>query len=61
MIIINFTKINWYGEYTSADYGALPIYASGAMVSNSAITSFVLDYEGTNTCAGGEVLLYGVK
>jgi len=56
-----FKSINWYGEYTSADYGALPIYASGAIVSNTAITSFVLDYEGTNTFAGGEVLLYGVK
>lgn len=56
-----FKSINWYGAYTSADYGLLPIYASGAIVSNTAITSFVLDYEGTNTFAGGEVLLYGVK
>ena len=56
-----FKPINWYGVYQSADYGQLPIFASGAIISNSAITSFVLDYEGTNTFAGGTVLLYGVK
>ena len=56
-----YKPINWYGVYQSADYGQLPIFASGAIISNSAITSFVLDYEGTNTFAGGTVLLYGVK
>ena len=35
--------------------------AGGAFRSNTAITSLVFDYGGTNTFAGGTVLLYGVK
>jgi hypothetical protein len=35
--------------------------SGGAFRSNTAITSIVLDYGGTNTFAGGTVLLYGVK
>ena len=34
---------------------------AGGFNSNSAITSIVFDYGGTNTFAGGTVLLYGVK
>ena len=37
------------------------IFAGGAFRSNTAITSLVFDYGGTNTFAGGTVLLYGVK
>lgn len=35
--------------------------SGGAFRSNTAITSLVFDYGGTNTFAGGTVLLYGVK
>jgi hypothetical protein len=37
------------------------MFSGGAFRSNTAITSLVLDYGGTNTFAGGTVLLYGVK
>ena len=39
----------------------VPLFGAGAFRSNTAITSLVFDYGGTNTFAGGTVLLYGVK
>jgi hypothetical protein len=38
-----------------------PIAGFGTASSNTAISSLVIDYGGTNTLAGGTVLIYGVK
>jgi len=40
---------------------ALSIMGGGSFSSNTAITSIRFTYQGTNTFAGGTVLLYGVK
>jgi hypothetical protein len=44
------------GASTNAAYNI-----NGTFMSNSALTSLVFNYGGTNTFAGGTVLLYGVK
>jgi hypothetical protein len=44
------------GASTNAAYNI-----DGTFMSNSALTSLVFNYGGTNTFAGGTVLLYGVK
>jgi hypothetical protein len=49
------------GFFTSAGPVNKPNFMGGAFRSNTAITSLVLDYGGSNTFAGGTVLLYGVK
>jgi hypothetical protein len=58
----SYKPVNFYSRYLSSDGTTLiGILAGGAISTNSAITSFVFDYEGVNTFAGGTVLLYGVK
>jgi hypothetical protein len=58
----SFKPVNFYSRYLEADgTTVVGILAGGAISTNSAITSFVFDYEGVNTFAGGTVLLYGVK
>jgi len=49
------------GFFVSSASANTPNLSGGAFRSNTAITSIVLDYGGTNTFAGGTVLLYGVK
>ena len=58
-----FKPFEFYGFFVNSSGGASnnAIAAGGAFRSNTAITSLVFDYEGTNTFAGGTVLLYGVK
>jgi hypothetical protein len=58
-----FKPFEWYGYYVNSSGGISNnvVIAGGAFKSNSAITSLVFDYGGTNTFAGGTVLLYGVK
>jgi hypothetical protein len=56
-----FKPFNFYGFYVTPASVNSSITASGAFRSNTAITSLVFDYSGTNTFAGGTVLLYGVK
>jgi hypothetical protein len=53
-----FTFSGFYVENSGSNYSC---NAGGAFRSNTAITSLVFDYSGTNTFAGGTVLLYGVK
>ena len=63
----NYTSTTTYkpfsasGFYVSSASANLSMLSGGAFRSNTAITSIVLDYGGTNTFAGGTVLLYGVK
>jgi hypothetical protein len=65
--INNYTSTTAYKPYTYSgffvDSSAVntTITAGGAFRSTTAITSLVFDYGGTNTFAGGTVLLYGVK
>ena len=49
------------GFFVSSASANRPNLSGGAFRSNTAISSIVLDYGGTNTFAGGTVLLYGVK
>jgi hypothetical protein len=56
-----FKPINYYGRYVAAPPANQTINAGGAFTDVTAITSIVFDYGGTNTFAGGTVLLYGVK
>ena len=49
------------GFFVSSASANLSMLSGGAFRSNTAISSIVLDYGGTNTFAGGTVLLYGVK
>jgi hypothetical protein len=56
-----FKAFTYYGTFlTSASYNQA-IGAFGGYLSNTAITSLVLDYQGTDSFAGGTVLVYGVK
>jgi hypothetical protein len=58
-----FKPLEYYGFYVNASGGIsnVSVSAAGAFRSNTAITSLVFDYGGTNTFASGTVLLYGVK
>jgi len=58
-----FKPFEWYGYYVNSSGGISNnvVIAGGAFKSNSAITSLVFDYGGTNTFAGGTVLFYGVS
>jgi hypothetical protein len=56
-----FKPLNYFGFYVSTSLGNTCTMAGGAFRSNTAITSLVFNYGGTNTFAGGTVLLYGVK
>ena len=51
---------NFYGYFTDGS-GTQSTHGGGAYVSASALSSLVFDYQGTNTFAGGTVLIYGVK
>lgn len=57
----SFKPLTWYGRWVNSASATQTIYGSGAFASTTAITSMVIDYGGTNTFAGGTVLLYGVK
>ena len=50
-----------YGMYVNSSAANAQISFQGIINTTSAISSLVFDYEGTNTFAGGTVLLYGVK
>lgn len=55
-----FKPFSWSGGYEfSASAGQTPIIGGGHIKQTVAITSLVFDYGGTNTFAGGTVLLYG--
>jgi hypothetical protein len=56
-----FKPFDVQGFFTHTGSVARPAFNAGAFRSNTAITSLVFDYGGTNTFAGGTVLLYGVK
>ena len=56
-----FKPINFNGFYVNNASANNPIFGAGAFRSNTAITSLVFSYGGTNTFIGGTVLLYGVK
>ncbi|NBR24300.1 MAG: hypothetical protein EBU08_11130 [Micrococcales bacterium] len=58
-----YKPFEYYGFYVNASGGIsnVVVSAAGAFRSNTAITSLVFDYGGTNTFASGTVLLYGVK
>jgi hypothetical protein len=58
-----YKPFEYYGFYVNSSGGVSNnvVIAGGAFRSNTAITSLVFDYGGTNTFAGGTVLLYGVK
>ena len=56
-----FKPINFNGFYVNNGSVNTSIFGAGAFRSNTAITSLVFDYSGTNTFIGGTVLLYGVK
>ena len=56
-----FKPVAYYGRFVDAPNGVTVVTAGGAFKSNTAITSIVLDYNGTNSFAGGTVLLYGVN
>ena len=49
------------GFFNTTGAAAREVIFGGAYKANTAITSLVLDYEGTNTFAGGTVLLYGMS
>jgi hypothetical protein len=57
----SFKPVDYYGRFFDAPNGVTVVTAGGAFKSNTAITSIVLDYNGTNSFAGGTVLLYGVN
>jgi hypothetical protein len=57
----NFKPFSVSGYFLNSSSANAPMFSGGAFRSNTAITSLVLDYGGTNTFAGGTVLLYGVK
>jgi hypothetical protein len=65
--IHNYTSSTTFKPFSASGYflnsssANAPMFSGGAFRSNTAITSLVLDYGGTNTFAGGTVLLYGVK
>lgn len=56
-----YKPFEFYGFYVKTGTTNETILAGGAFRSNTAITSLVFDYGGTNTFAGGTVRLYGVK
>jgi hypothetical protein len=56
-----FKPITWHGRYVTAAVANETIFAAGGFTDVTAISSIVFDYGGTNTFAGGTVLLYGVK
>jgi hypothetical protein len=56
-----FKPMTFSGFYVTSAPTNYPIIASATYRSTTAITSLVFDYGGTNTFAGGTVLLYGVK
>jgi hypothetical protein len=56
-----YKPFNFYGFYLDSIANNTPLIGGGAFRSNTAITSLVFDYNGTNTFSGGTVLLYGVK
>jgi hypothetical protein len=53
--------ISFSGRYVISGPTNRSIISGGAYSSNTAITSIRFTYQGTNTFAGGTVLLYGVK
>jgi hypothetical protein len=53
--------ISFRGGFITEAFSAASIMAGGLYASNTAITSIRFTYQGTNTFAGGTVLLYGVK
>ena len=57
----SFKPFNYYGFVTATGPSNVSLNGGGAFRSNTAITSIVFDRGGTNTFAGGTVLLYGVK
>jgi hypothetical protein len=57
----SFKPIHYYGRFVDSPNGVTVSNSAGAFKSNTEITSIVLDYNGTNTFAGGTVLLYGVN
>ena len=57
----SFKPVAYYGRFVDSPNGTTVVTAGGAFKSNTAITSIVLDYGGTQTFAGGTVLLYGVN
>lgn len=56
-----FKPVNWQGRFIDSASAAATIFGAGAIFTTSAITSLVFDYGGTNTFAGGTILLYGVS
>ena len=65
--IYNYTSTTGFKPFQTNSFFVIttptqvPLFGAGAFRSNTAITSLVFDYGGTNTFAGGTVLLYGVK
>jgi len=51
---------NFYGYFTDGS-GTQSTVGGGAYTSTTALSSLTFDYQGTNTFAGGTVLIYGVK
>jgi hypothetical protein len=56
-----FKPVQSYGIFVNTSSAPITNALWGAFRSNTAITSLVLDYGGTNTFSGGTVRLYGVK
>jgi len=56
-----FKPFDYYGFYVATGAVDTSVNAGGAFRSTTAISSIVFDRGGTNTFAGGTVLLYGVK
>jgi hypothetical protein len=56
-----FKPFDFLGGFIAPAATDASVIAGGYFKSNSAITSLVFDVQGTNTFAGGTVLLYGVK
>jgi hypothetical protein len=56
-----FKPFDWRGRFIDSGGLARTVFGGGAIITTSAITSLVFDYEGTNTFAGGTILFYGVS
>jgi hypothetical protein len=57
----SFKPISFRGRFQKTGTDVISIMGGGSYSSNTAITSIRFSYQGTNTFAGGTVLLYGVK
>jgi hypothetical protein len=56
----SYKPFSYSGSFTTASL-VQSVAGFGAHISNTAISSLVVDFGGSNTLAGGTVLIYGVK